>query len=81
LGNANTGSNSSFFTRVKQPRGVTYKDFNIYAEYNVIESYTVLAVDANDNLYAWGGNFYSQCGFANYPNLNYYGTPLKINFN
>jgi alpha-tubulin suppressor-like RCC1 family protein len=86
LGNANTGSNSSFFTRVKQPRGVTYKDFNIYAEYNAIEYYTVLAVDANDNLYAWGGNLYSQCGFANYPtyganNLTYYGTPLKINFN
>jgi alpha-tubulin suppressor-like RCC1 family protein len=86
LGNGNTGSNSNFFTRVIQPRNITYKDFNIYADASNSRYYTVAAIDTNNNLYTWGSNQNAQCGIDNYPaygwnNITYYGTPLKINFN
>jgi hypothetical protein len=86
LGNSSAGSNSPFFAKAKQPRNIAYKDFNVYqcardGSYN-----TVAAIDTTNNLYCWGSNAYSQCGFANYPtyganNATYYGTPMKINFN
>lgn len=85
LGTAKTGINSSFFAKVVQPRNVTYKDFNVYQCIRDGNFYTVAAIDTTNNLYCWGSNSYSQCGFANYTtyganNATYYGTPMKINF-
>lgn len=85
LGNGQTGSNSSIFTKVTQPRNIIYKDFNVYQSYGYDYHYTVAAIDTSNKLYCWGGNVYAECGLANYPayganNLTYFGTPLKTNF-
>lgn len=85
LGNGQTGSNSTSFTRVIQPKSIAYKDFNVYQDYAAGNYYTVAAIDTSNKLYCWGSNTTAQCGFANYPaygyyNLTYFGTPLKTNF-
>lgn len=85
LGNGQTGSNSSIFTKVIQPKNIAYKDFNVYQDAGYSSHYTVAAIDTSNKLYCWGSNAVSQCGFANYPsysynNLTYFGTPLKTNF-
>ena len=85
LGNGRTGANSSSFNKVIQPKSITYKDFNVFADVTNSNYYTVAAIDASNKLYCWGSNQAAQCGLANYPaygynNLTYFGTPLKINF-
>lgn len=85
LGIASGSGYSTTFAKVVQPRSIAYKDFNVYGCAASTSYFTIAAIDTQNNLYTWGSNFYSQCGFActassNASNSLYYSIPVKINF-